>query len=211
MRKKSGLFMLILMITCIVLSVQAGEKAVDVKIIPDQKIAMRDGVKLSARIWMPEEMANESQRRGMFFAQNGYVYTRVDVRGRGHSAGIFFPLEGDKHSKDIYDIVNWIAKQSWSDGQVAMRGGSYRGMVQWQAMKTRPPALKTLVSTDALSPGRPIYHSPRLEKDLEVAGFIAFNAYISLDVPDTDLQVTLYEIKPNGISVFLTQTVMRVR
>jgi putative CocE/NonD family hydrolase len=167
MRKKRVQFILILMVTCFVLFGEAGEKAVEVKIIPDQKIAMPDGVKLSARIWMPEEMtkplptifvftpyiSDESQQRGMFFAKNGYVYISVDVRGRGNSEGIFFPLEGDKHSKDIYDIVNWIAQQPWSDGQVAMRGGSYRGMVQWQAMKTRPRPLKTLVPTDAVYPG----------------------------------------------------------
>jgi putative CocE/NonD family hydrolase len=175
MSKKSGLFILIFTVTCFVMFGEPGEKPVDVKIIPDQKITMRDGVKLSARIWMPEEIkeplptifvftpyiSDESQKRGMFFAKNGYVYTSVDVRGRGNSQGIFFPLEGDKHSKDIYDIVNWIAKQPWSDGQVTMRGGSYRGMVQWQAMKTRPLPLKTIVPTDAVYPGIdfPIHHS----------------------------------------------------
>ncbi|MGD2092818.1 MAG: CocE/NonD family hydrolase [Candidatus Aminicenantes bacterium] len=175
MRKKYGLLILILMVTCVVLFGEAREKIVDVKIIPDQKITMRDGVKLSARIWMPEEIkkplptifvftpyiSDESQKRGIFFAKSGYVYTSVDVRGRGNSQGIFYPLEGDKHSKDIYDIVNWIAKQPWSDGQVAMRGGSYRGMVQWQAMKTRPLPLKTIVPTDAVYPGIdfPIYRN----------------------------------------------------
>ena len=56
LRKKYGLFILIFMVTCFVLLMEAKEKAVDVKIILDQKITMRDGVKLSARIWMPEEI-----------------------------------------------------------------------------------------------------------------------------------------------------------
>jgi predicted acyl esterase len=101
MRKKQVLFILILLVTCFVPVLEAGEKAVDVKIILDQKIAMRDGVKLSARIWMPEGIkeplptifvftpyiSDESQERGMFFAKNGYVYTSVDVRGREISSG----------------------------------------------------------------------------------------------------------------------------
>jgi predicted acyl esterase len=97
------------MVTCFVLFGEAGEKTVDVKIIPDQKIAMPDGVKLSARIRMPEEIkeplptifvftpyiSDESQKRGMFFAKNGYVYTSVDVRKYGdrqerHSIVCFF-------------------------------------------------------------------------------------------------------------------------
>lgn len=200
MRKERGLFILILMVTCFGLLMEAGEKAVDVKIILDQKIAMPDGVKLSARIWMPEKMkeplptifvftpyiSDESQKRGMFFAKNGYVYTSVDVRGRGNSEGIFFPLEGDKHSKDIYDIVNWIAKQPWSDGQVAMRGGSYRGMVQWQAMKTRPLPLKTIVPTDAVYPGIdfPVHRSiffPYMSCWLSLTSGVTANDYLFSD------------------------------
>lgn len=164
-RKKMCLFILIMV--SIVCAARGGEKQVDVNIILDQKIPMRDGIRLSARIWLPEEMpeplpvvfvftpyiSDESQNRGMFFAKNGYVYTSVDVRGRGNSEGIFFPLEGDKHSKDMYDIVNWLAGQPWCDGRVVMRGGSYRGMVQWQAMKTRPKPLKTIVPSDPVCPG----------------------------------------------------------
>jgi hypothetical protein len=37
MRNKRGLFILILMVTCFILFVEAGEKTVDVKIIPNQK------------------------------------------------------------------------------------------------------------------------------------------------------------------------------
>ncbi|UCH96203.1 MAG: CocE/NonD family hydrolase [Candidatus Aminicenantes bacterium] len=139
----------------------------DVKLILDEKIPMRDGVKLSARIWMPEKMAeplptvfvftpyisDESQERGMFFARRGYVYISTDTRGRGNSQGMSYPLEGDKHSKDIYDMVTWIAKQPWSDSRVVMRGGSYRGMVQWQAMKTRPQNLVSIVPTASAYPG----------------------------------------------------------
>lgn len=167
MRIKCVSFCLLLMVIWFAPCLEAGESSVEIKIIVNQMIEMRDGVKLSARIWMPEKIteplptifvltpyiSDESQKRGMFFARNGYVYTSVDVRGRGNSDGIFFPLEGDKHSLDIYDIVTWIEKQPWSDGRVVMRGGSYRGMVQWQAMKTRPKGLVSIVPSDPVHPG----------------------------------------------------------
>ncbi|MGD2088493.1 MAG: CocE/NonD family hydrolase [Candidatus Aminicenantes bacterium] len=172
MQKK--IFRLVLILVCIItifytFAAKANEKAVDanVKLILDQKVPMRDGVNLSARIWMPGEIieklpvvfvftpyiSDESQNRGMFFARNGYVYISVDTRGRGNSQGIFNPLEGDKHSRDIDDIVTWIVDQPWSDGRVVMRGGSYRGMVQWQAMKTRPKNLVSIVPTASVYPG----------------------------------------------------------
>jgi len=137
----------------------------DIDIVIDQKITMRDGVRLSARIWIPAEQEtplpavfsltpynnDEGQERGMFFARNGYVYLQVDCRGRGNSGGIFRP--NDECSRDGADIAAWIAEQPWCDGQVAMRGGSYRGFTQWQTIKALPESLKTIVPSAAAYPG----------------------------------------------------------
>lgn len=145
----------------------AGKSPGDIKVILDQKIPLRDGVKVSARIWIPDDVvsplpavlvytpyiSDESQGRGTFFARNGYVYMSVDVPGRGNSEGVFYPLEGDKHCHELLDIISWIQKQPWSDSRVVMRGGSYRGMVQWQAMKTRPRGLVSIVPSDPVYPG----------------------------------------------------------
>ena len=142
----------------------AEREDIDIKIILDQRIAMRDGVELSARIWMPAEIdeplptvfvftpyiSDESQKRGTFFARNGYVYVSIDVRGRGNSEGEFNP-PGKHHSRDVHDVTAWLAKQPWSDGHVVMRGGSYRGMAQWQAMTEKHEALRSIVPTAASS------------------------------------------------------------
>ena len=136
-----------------------------IQILPDQKITMRDGVQLAARIWMPAEMkdplpaifaltpyvADEGQKRGMYFAGNGYVYLQVDCRGRGNSEGVFYPDE--REGEDGADIVTWIARQPWCDGRVGMRGGSYRGFSQWRTIKEFPPGLKTIVPTASSYPG----------------------------------------------------------
>ncbi len=56
-----------------------------------------------------------------------------------------------------------------------------------------------------------IYQSQPFAKDTEITGYVKLTAWISLDVPDTDFEVTLFEIFPDGSSVFLTQDFMRAR
>jgi putative CocE/NonD family hydrolase len=45
--------------------------------------------------------------------------------------------------------VEWIAAQPWSNGQVAMMGGSYGGFNQWAIAKELPPHLVTITPTAA--------------------------------------------------------------
>jgi len=56
-----------------------------------------------------------------------------------------------------------------------------------------------------------IYQSPPLEKAIEIAGYIKLKAYIELNVPDTDFGVELFEIKPDGTSIYLGNDMMRAR
>jgi putative CocE/NonD family hydrolase len=56
-----------------------------------------------------------------------------------------------------------------------------------------------------------VYHSAPFNKDAEIAGYVRFVAWISLDVPDTDFQVTISEILPDGSHIRLTQDLMRAR
>ena len=54
---------------------------------------------------------------------------------------------------DIYDIVDWISKQTWCNGKVGMYGGRYTGFSQWAMAKNIHPALKTIVPQVAVVPG----------------------------------------------------------
>jgi putative CocE/NonD family hydrolase len=134
--------------------------------VTDTMIPLRDGVRLHARIWRPDPPGeprptilsmtpytlDDAQDYGEYFADRGYVYVNVDVRGRGSSDGEFWPLAQD--GPDGADVVGWIADRSWSDGRVLMRGGSYRGMVQWQTLAEDPPeALVSVVPTASVHPG----------------------------------------------------------
>ena len=55
----------------------------------------------------------------MYFARHGYVFVLVDTRGRGSSGGTFDPFA--QEARDGYDLVEWLGRQSWSNGKVAMR------------------------------------------------------------------------------------------
>ena len=58
---------------------------------------------------------------------------------------------GAQVGRDGYDVVEWIAAQPWSNGQVVMYGGSFVGMTQWRTATQHPPHLA------AIAPYVPIY------------------------------------------------------
>ena len=142
-----------------------GDAASEVDLAWGIKIPMRDGVKLNATVYKPRDMpaslpvvctmtpyiADTYHDCAMYFARNGYVFALVDVRGRGNSEGTFEPFAND--GRDGHDVVEWLAKQSWSSGKVGLWGGSYAGFNQWSALKEFPPHLTTLVPAAAAHPG----------------------------------------------------------
>jgi putative CocE/NonD family hydrolase len=56
-----------------------------------------------------------------------------------------------------------------------------------------------------------VYHSAPFEAATEITGYLKFVVWIALDVPDTDFQVTLCEILPDGSSIQLTSDMLRAR
>jgi len=129
------------------------------------KIPARDGVKLNATVFAPHGqkeplpviftftpyIGDSYTDRAVYFAKHGYVYALVDVRGRGNSGGDFEPFVNE--GRDGYDVVEWLAKQSYCNGKVTMWGGSYAGFDQWTVLKEFPPHLATIVPAAAAHPG----------------------------------------------------------
>ncbi len=79
-----------------------------------------------------------------FFLSRGYAYVAADMRGSGASFGwndVMTPMIVE----DAGVIVDWIAAQPWSDGNVGMFGGSYEGWSQFAAAAARPEALKAII------------------------------------------------------------------
>jgi uncharacterized protein len=56
-----------------------------------------------------------------------------------------------------------------------------------------------------------VYHTAAFEQDTEITGYLKLVAWIALDVPDTDFQVTVSEILSNGAHITLTFDLLRAR
>ncbi len=130
---------------------------------------MSDGIRLSARLWMPQLPKREAvpavleyipyrkrdmvrlrdQRNHPYFAKNGYVSIRVDMRGSGDSEGVMPDMYAPKELDDAIEVIEWIARQPWCDGQVGMIGISWGGTSSLQAASSRPQALKAVIAVCA--------------------------------------------------------------
>jgi uncharacterized protein len=83
-------------------------------------------------------------------ASIGYVCVYAYTRGKSAKNNTVEPFTYD--ANDAYDIIDWISKQTWSNGKVGMYGASYLGFTQWAACKKLHPALKTIVPQVSVAP-----------------------------------------------------------
>jgi uncharacterized protein len=74
----------------------------------------------------------------------GYVQVIGDVRGIGKSEGEYPGMSSSQEGRDGADIIEWIAKQPWCDGNVGMIGYSYYGQIQLKIAIEQPPHLKAI-------------------------------------------------------------------
>ncbi len=75
---------------------------------------------------------------------HGYAVAAADARGTGASYGVHHGAFSVEETRDSYAIIEWLAAQPWSNGNVGMAGRSYPGMTQYQASTQAPPALKAI-------------------------------------------------------------------
>jgi uncharacterized protein len=134
------------------------------RVIENEWITLQDGVRLAARIWMPDgpgpfpvvlEYLPYRKRNGTsprdestypVFADAGIVGVRVDIRGSGESDGV---IDGEYTPRELSDgceVIDWIARQSWSNGNVGMMGISWGGFNSLQIAALKPAALKAVIS-----------------------------------------------------------------
>jgi predicted acyl esterase len=141
----------------------------------DVLIRVRDGLKMAARIYRPDGAGpfptlfatspyrydnNSLPAQPMFlwretgpiewYVEQGYAYVHADVRGTGFSEGEFEFL-GHREQHDLYDIIEWIAAQPWSNGKVGGIGQSYYAMSQWFMGIENPPHLACIAPYDGLN------------------------------------------------------------
>jgi putative CocE/NonD family hydrolase len=135
-------------------------------VIENQWITLKDGTRLSARIWMPDgtesdpvpavfEFLPYRKRDGTsardestypVFAAAGIAGVRVDIRGSGESDGVIDGEYTELELANACELIAWIADQPWSNGSVGMMGISWGGFNCLQVAALRPAALKAVIS-----------------------------------------------------------------
>ena len=131
-------------------------------------IPLSDGCRLAARAWFPDaprapailEYIPYRKRDGTrsrdepmhgYFAREGYVAVRLDMRGCGESDGLLHDEYLQQELDDAFEVIDWLSRQPWCDGNVGMMGKSWGGFNALQVAALKPPALKailTVCSTD---------------------------------------------------------------
>lgn len=117
---------------------------------------MRDGVKLAGNLYLPkgkgpfpcivtrtpygkDEMYADP-RAAEGYTASGYALLVQDVRGKGRSEGFYQAFVNDRD--DGYDTIEWMATQSWCNGNVGITGPSAMGITSNLAAISNPPHLK---------------------------------------------------------------------
>lgn len=135
--------------------------------VVDKDLVVRTpaGVPISVMVVRPKSSAKQATLFGFTVYANddwsladaktaasyGYAGVVGYTRGKGRSDAAIVPYEHD--GEDAAAVIDWIARQPWSDGRVGMYGGSYNGFAAWAAAKHRPPALKALMTSATAAPG----------------------------------------------------------
>jgi uncharacterized protein len=156
-------------------------------------IKTKEGITLSAIVVRKKNMSQPQPTALVFtiyteFEQNillakrsaahGYVGVVADSRGKRLSPDAIVPYEHD--GKDAHAVIDWITKQTWSNGKVGMFGGSYLGFTQWAATKYMHPALKTIVPYVAAIPGQglPMENNIPLNANYAWPFYVSNNKYL---------------------------------
>ncbi len=132
----------------------------------DIGIVLSDGCRLSARVWMPLNAAENpvpavleyipyrksdgtlprDEIMHKYVASNGYACVRVDMRGNGDSEGLMADEYTIQELADACEVIEWLAEQPWCTGSVGMMGKSWGGFNCLQTAFLQPPALKAVVT-----------------------------------------------------------------
>jgi predicted acyl esterase len=84
-----------------------------------------------------------------YFVPRGYAVLMMDVRGTGKSQGCLDHM-GPKDQGDAKEVIEWAARQSWSNGRVGVIGHSYPGGTSVMTLAQHPKGLSTIVVSAGL-------------------------------------------------------------
>jgi predicted acyl esterase len=142
------------------------------KITKDVYVTMRDGIRIALKIYRPDADGafpalfvpspyqydtDDLPALPLFlwretgpiewYIEHGYAYVRMDVRGSGKSEGLYGYMDRAEQ-EDCCEVIEWIARQPWSNGKIGGFGQSYYAMLQWLVAAWNPPHLTCIAPYD---------------------------------------------------------------
>src|SRR4051812_26459953 len=150
-----------------------------------QYVAMADGTELAVFVSFPQGYdghsklpvlfeydgynggAAASYYGGFLGVSKDYILVHAGVRGAGCSAGAF-SLFSEQQAEDGASLVEWIARQPWSNGDVGIYGHSYSATMGLLVAAQRPPHLRALTVDGVMDD---------LYRDLVYPGGVANNGF----------------------------------
>ncbi len=138
-----------------------------VDVIEHVWVTMSDGVRLSAKLWLPRPKSAgerfgcvleaipyrkddvslwDDSVRMAYVAGCGFACVRLDLRGSGDSEGALSDEYSVREQLDICEAIEWISQRGWCNGNVGMTGISWSGFNSLQVAQHRPAALKAIIT-----------------------------------------------------------------
>jgi len=123
-------------------------------------IPMRDGIRIALDVVLPDPLPSGAKIPAVLmmtryyrsspnaepsaiirsFASNGYAVVNGDVRGTGASFGLWPHHRTRDETLDYGEVMDWIVRQPWSNGQIVGWGLSYgANTVDWMVERNHPP------------------------------------------------------------------------
>jgi predicted acyl esterase len=127
------------------------------------------------------------------WVERGYAVVNADVRGYGFSEGCV-EVWGPNEQQDQVFLVEWAAKQRWSDGNVGFYGQSYVGTTPVEAAVDAPAPLKAIIAVAPVVDAYNDWHFggvPNGENALSPVAYQTIGAGVPLGVPDVTDQAAM--------------------
>lgn len=204
--------------------------AYSVKTVPNVSIPLSDGTQLSADLYLPVTDEQLPALLGWspynkdllptgapapfnepgdvtFLARCGYPVVIINTRGTGRSTGelpraMFEPSEAE----DMRQTFNWIIRQPWCDGRVAMTGMSYFGISQLFAAGHQMPGLAAVAPFGSATD---IYRMVAYQNGTLHSGFLSPYVAVNGSVQKIRLPVWLRHALGYVVGTRPVQAVMR--
>src|SRR2546423_2906051 len=144
----------------------------------DVAITASDGVKLSGDVHLPGargrfpaivDMEPYGRSSATTYLKAGYAHVNTDVRGSGKSGGALCLL-CYREQLDVREVVEWVARQPWSNGKVVLYGYSYSAITSLLGAALRPAHLTAVIVGH---PPTDPYRDVIWQNGLYLQGFVA--------------------------------------